>query len=83
MMTRTCSPLFLTHTSKWPSPSFLYFPQLCLCVYGLVQDLNVHLGTLIGKIWSPGSGRAGPLSPKNLQRCLPAPGDGVVFIAGF
>lgn len=36
--------------------------QLCLQVSGLVQDLNVHLGTLIGKTWSPGDGRASPPS---------------------
>lgn len=40
--------------------------QLCLQVSGLVQDLNVHLGTLIGKTWSPVDGRVGPVGLKNL-----------------
>lgn len=40
--------------------------QLCLQVSGLVQDLNVHLGTLIGKTWNPVDGRVGPVGLKNL-----------------
>lgn len=40
--------------------------QLCLQVSGLLQDLNVHLGTLIGKTWSPVDGRMGPVGLKNL-----------------
>lgn len=36
-----------------PNPASSVLLQLCLGIANLVQGLNVHLGTLIGKTWEP------------------------------
>lgn len=55
------SPLAFSSPECRPNPGASVLSQLCLSVSNLVQGLNVHLGTLIGKTWeSRGRGRRTP-----------------------
>lgn len=57
-LTGTLDSCGLTPPAPAPSSpaSSSVLPQLCLSLSNLVQGLNVHLGTLIGKTWQPGGG---------------------------
>lgn len=50
------------------NPASSVLPQLCLSISNLVQGLNVHLGTLIGKTWEPRGNGKGPLRPSGTPR---------------
>lgn len=62
----------LTPSAPAPSSpaSASVLPQLCLSISNLVQGLNVHLGTLIGKIWEPRGRGLGPLSSTGAPKIL-------------